>query len=224
MNVTSLVLAWANNSQRVYTMAAELGGKASLQYEAKLAGRYWLLPLRYLVQGWKTWRLLEQERPEVVIVQNPPIFASLTVALWCWWRGNSGPSGRRASYVIDAHTASFHHPSWRWSHPLLRFLSRRAVATLVTDNAALDTLGSWGARGIFLVNALPTLSPPTGLIGSEGEERVAVISIFDSVEPIEEVFAAARLLPQVSFYVTGDPKRAPSRLLKQKPENVTLTG
>ena len=53
---------------------------------------------------------------------------------------------------------------------------------------------------------------------------MAVISIFDSVEPIEEVFAAARLLPQVSFYVTGDPKRAPSRLLKQKPENVTLTG
>jgi glycosyltransferase involved in cell wall biosynthesis len=85
-------------------------------------------------------------------------------------------------------------------------------------------LRSWNAKGIFLVNALPLLSPPTGLIGSEGEERVAVISIFESVEPIEEVFAAARLLPRVTFYVTGDPKRAPSRLLKQKPENVILTG
>ena len=224
MSFKSLVIAWASHSQRALTTAAELDGKASLQYETRLAGRLWLLPLRYLVQGWKTWRLLAQERPEVVIVQNPPIFASLTVALWCWLRGNSRPSGRRASYVIDAHTASFHHPSWRWSHPLLRFLSRRAVVTLVTDEAALGMLRSWKARGLFLANSLPTLSPPTGSIGSEGEERVAVITIFESVEPIEEVFAAARLLPRVTFYVTGDPKRAPSKLLEQKPGNVILTG
>jgi glycosyltransferase involved in cell wall biosynthesis len=85
-------------------------------------------------------------------------------------------------------------------------------------------LRSWNAKGIFLANALPTLSPPTGLIGTEGEERVAVISVFDGVEPIEEVFGAARLLPQVTFYLTGDPKKASSKLLALKPDNVVLTG
>jgi len=96
--------------------------------------------------------------------------------------------------------------------------------TLVTNEAALNILQRWKARGLFLVDGLPNLIPPTGCIGSEGETRVAVISTFSDNEPIEELFAAARLLPQVSFYLPGDPKRAPSSLLAQKPENVTLTG
>ena len=41
---------------------------------------------------------------------------------------------------------------------------------------------------------------------------------------MEEVFAAARLLPRVTLYVTGNPQLAPARLLAQKPENVILTG
>lgn len=223
MNVKSVFIVWYGLSLRAESMAAELGGQVSFQYEAELKG-LWLTPLRYLVQGWKTWRFLEQERPEVVLVQSPPIFAAMTVAIWCRLRGKIRPSGRRARYVIDAHTATFHHRYWRWALPLVRLLSRRAVVTLVTDEAALGMLRSWKAPGLFLVNGLPTLSPPTGLIGSEGEERVAVISIFDENEPIEEVFGAARLLPQVTVYLTGDPKRAPSKLLAHKPENVVLTG
>lgn len=223
MNEKIVFIVWSNYSQRAETMAAELAGKVSYQYEAGMKG-LWLTPLRYLVQGWKTWRFLERERPEIVLVQCPPIFAVLAVAIWCRLRGKKLSSGLRARYVIDAHTATFHHKNWRWALPLVHFLSRRAAVTLVTDEAALGMVGSWKAPGLFLVNGLPTLSPPTGLIGSEGEERVAVISIFDDNEPIEQVFGAAQLLPQVTFYLTGDPKRAPSKLLAQKPKNVVLTG
>jgi len=176
------------------------------------------------VQGWKTWRFLERERPEVVLVQAPPIFAPLVVSLWCRLRGKRTLSGRRACYVIDGHTGAFHHRHWRWSLALLRVLSRQAVATLVTNTAALDMLERWRARGLFLIDGLPDLIPPSGSIGSDGDARVAVISTFSDNEPIEEIFTAARLLPHVTFYVTGDPKRAPSNLLAQKPENVILTG
>ncbi len=223
MNVKSVFIVWSSYSRRAETIAAELNGQVSYQYEVRLKG-LWLIPLRYLVQGWKTWHFLEQERPEVVLVQAPPIFAPLVVAIWCGLRGKHGPFGRRACYVIDGHTGSFHHHHWRWSRPLLRLLSRGAAVTLVTNEAALNILQRWKARGLFLVDGLPNLIPPTGCIGSEGETRVAVISTFSDNEPIEEVFAAARLLPQVTFYLTGDPKRAPSSLLAQKPENVTLTG
>lgn len=219
----SLLLAWASHSLRTFSMADELGGHASLQYEARLTG-LWLTPLRYLAQGWNTWLLLDRERPDIIIVQNPPIFAPLVVELWCWLRGKRTPSRRRARYVIDAHTASFHHSSWRWAHPLLRLLARRAVVTLVTDEAALKMLERWKARGLFLPNGLPTLASPTGLIGSEGEMRVAVISTFDTNEPMDVLFTAARLLPEITFYVTGDPRRAAPGLLEQKPENVILTG
>jgi len=79
-------------------------------------------------------------------------------------------------------------------------------------------------EGERLADGIPTLSPPTGTFGSEGEIRVGVIGSLDSDEPVAEVFAAARLLPQVTFFVTGDPKRLKAKLLTQKPENVILTG
>jgi glycosyltransferase involved in cell wall biosynthesis len=216
-------MVWYGLSRRAETIAADLKGQISYQYEVRLQG-LWLTPLRYLVQGWKTWHFLEQERPDVVLVQAPPIFAPLVVAIWCRLRAKNVPSGRRVRFVIDGHTASFHHRQWRWSLPLLHSLSRQAIVTLVSDQAALNILQRWRVRGLFFIDGLPNLIPPTGAIGSEGEERVAVISVFDDNEPIEEVFAAARLLPQVTFYITGDPKHAPASLLAQKPENVILTG
>lgn len=218
-----LFIVWFGYARRAETIAAELDTRVSFVYEARLKG-LWLTPLRYLIQGWNTWRLLERERPEVVIVQNPPIFAPLVVAIWCKLRGKNRLSDRRACYVIDAHTSSFHHPHWRWTHPMLRLLARRAAVTFVTDQAALDMLANWKARGFFLIDGLPNLSPSAGTIGSKGERRVAVISTFSDVEPIEGAFNAASLLPLVTFYITGDPRRASSRLLAKKPDNVILTG
>lgn len=216
MGVKKLFIVWYDFSRRAETLAAEVDAQVSFQYEVGLKGK-WLTPLRYLVQGWKTWRLLDREQPEVVLVQSPPILAPLLVALWCNLRGN------RVPYVIDCHPATFYSP-WRFASPLLHLLSRRALVTLLCNEAAQDILQGWRVKGIFLPDGLPTFSHTSGTIGSEGEARIAVISVFDSVEPIAEVFAAARLLPEVTFYVTGDPKRATTRLLAQRPENVILTG
>ncbi len=222
MSVNSAFIVWNSYSQRAETLAAELEGQVSFQYEDKLKGR-WLTPLRYLVQGWKTWRLLEREQPEVVLVQSPPIFAPLIVAAWCELQGKTSLSRLRVPYVIDCHTSTFYDLKWRWALSLLHLIAKRAVATLVTNDDALGILQSWKVKGIYLIDGLPTLKTASGRIGSEGDARVAVISTFADVEPIAEVFAAARLLPQVTFYVTGDSKRASAKLLAQKPENVTLT-
>jgi len=223
MGVKKLFIVWYGFSRRAETLAAEVDAQVSFQYEVGLKGK-WLTPLRYLVQGWKTWRLLERERPAVVLVQSPPIFAPLLVALWCNLRGKIGPSGHRVPYVMDCHPATFYGPPWRWTLLLLRLLTRRATVTLLCNEAAQDILQGWKVKGIFLPDGLPTFSHASGTIGSVGEARIAVISVFDGVEPIAEIFAAARLLPEVTFYVTGDPERATARLLAQKPENVILTG
>lgn len=223
MSVKSLFIVWAEHSRRAETLAAELDARVCFLFELRLKGRY-LTPLRYLVQVRETWRLLERERPEVVLVQAPPIFAPLIVAAWCVRRRTTGPSERQALYVVDCHTGTFHDARWRWTLSLLHVLSKRAAATLVTNEAARGLLRRWGVKCIYLLDGLPTLSLSAGTIGSEGEARVAVISTFSESEPLAEVFTAARLLPQVTFYVTGDPKRAPAELLAHKPANVTLTG
>ncbi len=223
MNVKSVFIVWYDYSRRAVSLATELRGQVDFIYETRLKGR-WLTPLRYLVQGWKTWRLLEQEQPEVVLVQAPPIFAPLIVAVWCELRGKTRRLGHQIPYAIDSHTGTFYGRKWSWALPLLRLLSRRAVVTLVASEAALGILQEWKVRGIFLVDGLPTLSSATGTVGSEGEARVAVISSFADDEPVAEVFAAARLLPHVTFYLSGNPKRMAAKLLTQKPDNVILTG
>ncbi len=215
MNVKSLFIVWAHHSRRAETLATELNGQVSFQYEARLKGGR-LTPLRYLVQGWKTWHLLEREQPEVVLVQSPPIFAPLVVALWCELRGKT--------YAIDCHTSTFHNPKWSWALPMLRLLSKRASAILCPDVGAQNITRTWKVRSFFLADGIPTLSSPTGTIGTEGETRIGVIGSLDSDEPTAEVFAAASLLRQVTFYVAGDPKRLKAELLAHKPENVILTG
>jgi len=122
MNVKSVFIVWYGYSRRAETLATELGGQVNFLYETQLKGR-WLTPLRYLVQGWKTWRLLEQERPEVVLVQAPPIFAPLIVAIWCELRGKTRLPGHRVPYAIDCHTGTFYSRRWRWALLLLRLLS-----------------------------------------------------------------------------------------------------
>src|SRR6266699_6227023 len=156
MSVKSIFIVWYSHSRRAETLAAELGGQVSFQYEVWLTGR-WLTPLRYLVQGWKTWHLLERERPEIVLVQSPPIFAPLVVSLWCELRGRTRPSGHRVSYAIDCHPSTFYIRRWRWALPLLRFLSRRAAVTLSSNMEAQNILQGWKVRGFFLADGVPSL-------------------------------------------------------------------
>src|SRR6266700_3558362 len=161
MNVKSLFIVWAHHSRRAETLATELNGQVSFQYEARLKGG-WLIPLRYLVQGWKTWHLLEREQPEVVLVQSPPIFAPLVVTLWCELRGKTRSTKHRSSFAIDCHPSTFYSREWRWTLPLLRFLTRRANVTLSSNMEAQNILQSWNARGFFLADGVPSLSLPTG--------------------------------------------------------------
>ncbi len=217
MSDKRLYLVWYSHARRAETLAREIDAQVVYLFEQRLDKR-WLKPLRYLVQGWKTWRLLERERPAVVIAQSPPIFAPLTAALWCKLRGK-----KRSVYVVDCHPGTFYDPHWHWALTLLRPLTRGATTTILCNEDAQYILKQWGAKYIFLPDGLPTMDPASGDIGTEGEKRMALISTFSMDEPIAELFAAAHKLPHVTFYVTGNPERAPDSLLAQKPENVVLT-
>jgi glycosyltransferase involved in cell wall biosynthesis len=223
MKVKSIFIVWEIRSRRAESLAAELEGNVFFLRGNRLKAQ-WLTPVRYLVQAWKTWWLLERERPEVVVVQAPPTFAPLLVAIWCILRCKTRSGMSALPYAIDCHTGTFHRPKWRLFLPLQKLLSQHALVTIVTDSAALATLQEWKVKSLFLEDALPLLAAPTETIGSEGTSRVGVISSLDDDEPIADIFAAARLLPQVTFYITGRPERLPTSLATQKPENVVMTG
>jgi glycosyltransferase involved in cell wall biosynthesis len=180
-----------------------------------LKRRYFLAPLRYVLQTLQTLVILLRERPRLIFVQSPPVFAPLVVMAYAWLA--------RAQVVIDAHSGALISPLWRWSLPLHAALSRRAAATIITNEHLQQQVASWGAR-TFIIADIPTVFPegirpplPAGL-------SLVVINTFSPDEPLEAVMQAAASLPQVSFFVTGDPIRASRAVLERCPANVRFTG
>jgi hypothetical protein len=221
----TVFIVWYSFSRRAETLATELQGRVIFQYEAGLK-RGWQTPWRYLVQGWKTWQVLQREQPDLVLVQSPPFLAPLFVALWCklWSRNKS--TGRRVPYIIDCHPGTFHDVEWKWGLPVLYLLARGAEVTLLCNEPSQEIVAGWRVPNIFLPDGLPDFTDvqATSSIGSVGTARVAFICTYATAEPVAEIFAAARLSPEVTYYITGDIQRAQPDLLAERPDNVVLTG
>jgi len=139
----------------------------------------------------------------------------LFVYLYCLFSGGH--------YVVDAHSAAMLRPVWTRPRWLYRFLARRAVATIVTNEHFAAQIESWGARALVLRD-IPTKFPDSDPYpGLNGGFNVVVVSTFAGDEPLEEVFRAASALPEARFYVTGKKSQAGAGLLARAPENVHFT-
>ncbi len=175
----------------------------------------WQLPVRYLLQACDTWRVLLQKRPHIVFVQNPPIFAPLVAAIYARLYG--------ARYVIDSHTAAFISTTWQWSVGLHRLLSRRALVTIVHNASQARIVSHWGCTYRVLADPVGDFATAEDFPLSN-MFNVVVVNSFDSDEPLDVVIDAARELPAVTFYITGDDRLAQPALLSNKPDNCRFTG
>lgn len=207
-------IVWARYHRRAELLAGHLGATLHFIYwdwsRSLLAA-----PSRYLVQARQTWNILQREGPEVIFVQNPPIFNVLVASLYARRNG--------ARYVIDSHTGAFLSWKWRWSLGLHRMLSRQALTTLVHNKCQEEILKQWGCH--YLVVGFTPGNYPAGIpFPGNGQFMVAVVCGSIDDEPVDVVFEAASCLPEVSFYVTGDPRRVTPRMMAQKPDNCKLTG
>jgi glycosyltransferase involved in cell wall biosynthesis len=180
------------------------------------SGKLLQAPLRYVMQARKTWLVLHEERPDIVFVQNPPIFCAMAAFFYGWRRG--------ARYVIDSHTGAFLSPRWRWSLGLHRLLSYGALMTIVHNKSIEEIVKSWRCRYTVMADPMERDYPAVDPFRFDGEFNVAVVSSYQPDEPTGVVFEAARKLPDVCFYFTGDSGRLDSRLLAKKPDNCHLTG
>lgn len=214
-----LFLAWTRTSGRSHEIAAALGGHARPVFPVRLSARL-LFPVRYAYCLVVSIGVLLELRPSSVIVTNPPVFPGLLVKLWSVLT--------RRPYVLDSHPSSFGAKDHRISQRLIgvhRWLARGAAVTMVTTQEWVDTLNGWGARGLIVHEA-----PPLWTVGplparSEGTRpRVLFPGVFSGDEPVDLVWAVARLRPEVEFRVTGLRSRCPEHLIPDLPANITLVG
>ncbi len=208
-----LFIAWAPYSRRSAVFAQALGGKLHcihyLRFQSPLHA-----PAKYILQAMRTWQVLSSERPQVIHVQNPPFICALIVNLYCWVSG--------ARFVLDHHSAAFARV-WDWALPLQKFLARRAVTNIVTNEHWANIVRTWGAHALIMGDPFLPLPPAEAFAVSPGF-NIAFVSTFAPDEPLESVIEAARHAPQAHFYITGNASRKPKSFFDALPPNVTCTG
>lgn len=208
-----LAISWAPYSRRSEMFARELDGDHyCVHYLRFQSPRH--APLKYIMQAFKTMQILFNERPDAIHVQTPPFVCGSIVDLYCRISG--------AKYVFEYHSAAFGE-IWDWALPIQKYLARQASANIVTNTHSAGVVESWGGQTIVMFD--PYLDLPAGKPFEVGQNfNIAFINTFAFDEPVDEVVEAARSLPDVHFYITGDKSRKPADFFSDLPENITFTG
>jgi glycosyltransferase involved in cell wall biosynthesis len=209
-----IFITWYPYCRRSDALGEQLGARSYLVHYLRFKAPL-LAPVKYVLQTFKTAWILLREMPQGVLVANPPVVAPLVI-----WLG-SVVLGYR--FILDAHSGAFQHARWSWTLPLQRFLSRRAVTTIVTNESMAETVRAWGGECI-LVQDLALDLHLDGPALRRDRFHVVFICTHSVDEPVPEVVRAARMLGDVDFSFTGDPSYAPRGFRDSLPENITLTG
>jgi glycosyltransferase involved in cell wall biosynthesis len=206
-------ITWMSHCRRSDGIADALGGTSHLVSNMGFQNPR-TAPLRYLLDGADTLRILLRSKPDAVLVASPPFLAPALVAAYA--------AVRRIPFVIDAHTGVFNDPRWAWATPINRFLSRRAAATIVTSDHLRRTVEGWDAR-VVIVGDVPVTFPDVPAADLGEGFNVTMVSSFSFDEPFREVFEAVRGLDGVRVHVTGRVSRAAPGLVESAPPNVRFT-
>ena len=209
----AVFVSWAPENTRSETLARCFGAQIH-HLHALGFKRVLVAPLKYVILGSRTLRMLYRERPELIFVLNPPYFSALVV--WVYTRIWGG------RYILDSHTGAFLESKWTWLEFLHRFITRRAHVCIVTSEELGAIVKRWGGR-YFVIGDVPTEFQPQAL-ENLSRPHVTVINTFSYDEPIEAVLEAATLLPDIHFAVTGDLRQCPRHLLEKAPPNLRFTG
>jgi glycosyltransferase involved in cell wall biosynthesis len=147
-----LFLAWAPFSGRAESISSRLGASLhTLSYKTRLKI---YAPVKYPLLFYKTLRLIESERPNVIICQTPPIFCPLAAMFYAGIN-----KGKNVRIIIDAHTATFEKP---WSLPILNTLTRLAIRNakaIIVANEELQKLvyQNYGLMPLVLDDGVPQI-------------------------------------------------------------------
>ena len=224
----SVFLVWKPEGYafRLHLFARALNAEVLHSYKDRLMGGKVPAPVRYVLQGFDTYRRLKEKRPGLVVVQTPPWPATFTAWLYCRRYG--------ACFITDNHSSTFTDPRWTVFNFIDRFLFKRALCNLAHNHKNLAVLESWGANNPMMLRSpavrreaiLPddaTVSPELAEQLNTDKLKILYINRFTPLNAWQEVFDAARLMPDARFFITGNP--ADVNLKPEDiPENVILPG
>ncbi|MGZ8515797.1 MAG: hypothetical protein ACXWWD_00540 [Chitinophagaceae bacterium] len=175
-------------------------------------------PLRKYVTGIiKTLKILLEERPELVICQNPSLILALFLVI-CKRFIN-------IRLFVDSHNAGIYPKEGKsfLLNRLARFIQRHADLTIVTNHVLKEHVERNGGKSFVFPDKIPDL-PQIKVHPLKGKYNFLFICTFAIDEPYNEVFEAARRVgPEICIYVSGNFKKK-GITTWNLPENLTLLG
>ena len=219
MNICKKIvfISWAPYCSRSDNIAREFNGKSYMVYYDFLGSNYITILLKYLLQTIKSLQILFIERPDLVFVMAPPIFACIPVFLYCKFF--------KKSYIVDAHTAAFLHKRWENKKRLNSFFIKRALRSCVTNEFLADIVKELGGDYIILTD-VPIKFP---IYKHEKKHQnklckiVTLINTFADDEPLEDFLSAAEKFNDINFYVTGKINSSEKHYIKSLKWNISFT-
>jgi hypothetical protein len=208
-------ISWAIACTRSDSLSYHLGGICyHIHYLKKSRFQFIYAPIKYVLAAFKTISILRKDQPEVILVQNPPIFAIPAVWFYCVFN--------KAAFITDTHSAAFDRTKWTMFLWLYRILGKRALVNIVHNKPLEEKIKKWNLPSITIGDMPYRLETNLEYTFKPGF-NIVVVNTYSDDEPLDEVITAALQLPDVNFYITGNLKSAPKNIISKIPSNVILT-
>lgn len=183
--------------------------------------------LRYAVCIQKTFSILKQERPHILVVQNPSIFLPLFALAVKPWFGYKLIVDRHTNFKFDRRHSP--QPKWILFRCINRVTTRYADLTVVTNRGLRRIVRSLGGEAFVLPDKLPELKAqrlPSRYNSTHNNGTILFVCSFSTDEPIDEVIEAfSGQNDDFVLYITGNwKKRFTEAEIKELSPKVVFTG
>lgn len=214
MNKKNIFISWANFQRRNISIAPYFG--AECVFLGKERSRN--IVLHYLVMFFSTVRFLFVSKPDVIWVQVPPLPALSAVIFY------KLISFRTIFIIADCHNSML-RPKWS-TLPTAIWHLNQCDLVLVHNSEQIPVISEMGVTVKSLVlEDSPAVMDAEFVRKAEALPRFIFPASFAEDEPIAELMAAAKTMPDCDFFITGNVARAHGRHdLSDAPGNVYFTG
>jgi hypothetical protein len=212
--VRSVFVVWRKYQARVASMQTFFGYQTL--YLPNLFSSKYLRVIDYMVKTLITIGYLMVYRPNTIWIQLPPTPLLYLLRVYKYlFRGTN--------VIADCHNSML-RPPWSKSPFAISLINSVSDLILVHNEEVYELASSMG-----LAEDKMQVLEDRPMVGGHSEVKnksplVVFPASFSVDEPISLVLEVARSLPEVSFVITGDYKRARSNFASHLPENVVLSG
>jgi glycosyltransferase involved in cell wall biosynthesis len=158
-------------------------------------------------------RALLQEKPKVLIVQNPSIVLGyLSLLLRPFFK---------YKLIMDCHNAALFplEGKYEWLVTVAQFLIKKADFVIVTNNELANLVRNLSGKPIILNDPIPGFSYEK--LDGNSTKQVTLISTWAEDEPVDEFISAASSFSQINFVITG---KAKPDIATKAPTNIQFPG